>query len=80
MADHRSGASFLAGHPNAVSEKEITKLAKVPPDSRLREPEEPEPTTPPQAEGDTGSPDERIDEAIGELNDSVASELLDLIG
>ena len=73
------GRAFLADHSAGIRKDEIEKLAKVAPDSRLRDPEEPEPTPPAPAEGDKASPDERIDQAIGELNDSVASELLDLI-
>ena len=76
-----AGRTFLANYPNAINDEDIEKIAKVPPDSRLTtDPDSPEPTTPQQTAVDGGSPDERIDQAIGELNDSVASELLDLIG
>ena len=76
-----AGRTFLANHPNAINDEDIEKIAKVPPDSRLTtDPDSPAPTTPQQTPVDGGSPDERIDQAIGELNDSVASELLDMIG
>jgi restriction system protein len=74
------GRAFLADHPNALSQEEIDKIAKVPPDSRLTDPDSPEPIPAPQAAGDGGSPDERIEQAVGELNDSLASDLLDMIG
>jgi restriction system protein len=74
-----TGRAFLADHPGAVTDQEIEKIAKVSPDSRLTDPDLPEPTTPEQPVGDAGSPDERIDEAIEELNDSVANELLEMI-
>ena len=75
-----AGRTFLASHPNTINDEDIEKIAKVPPDSRLTtDPDSPAPTTPQQTPGDGGSPDERIDQAIGELNDSVASELLDMI-
>lgn len=70
------GQDFLAGHPNAITEDEITEIAKVEPDSRLSagEASKTKPEPPPKL-----SADEQIDEAIAELHDSVASELLDLI-
>ena len=73
------GRAFLANHPNGISEDELKELTKVPPDSRL-DPDEPEVQPKETRQVETASPDERIDEAIEELNDSVASELLDLIG
>ena len=72
------GRAFLASHSSGVTEEEIEKIAKVPPDSRLRDPDESEPEQE-EVAGYTASPDERIDQAISEVNDSVASELLDLI-
>lgn len=76
-----AGRAFLAEHPSAIDAVEIEKIAKVPPDSRLTTDPDSPATSPPQAPpSEGGSPDERIDQAIGELNDSVASELLDLIG
>jgi len=76
-----AGRAFLAEHPGAIDAVEIEKIAKVPPDSRLTtDPDSPAASPPHAPPSEGGSPDERIDQAIGELNDSVASELLDLIG
>lgn len=76
-----AGRTFLAKHPNAIDAVEIEKIARVPPDSRLTtDLDSPTPSPPQATPSEGGSPDERIDQAIGELNDSVASELLDLIG
>ena len=72
------GRTFLANHPNAISEVEIAEIAKAPPDSRA-DPDAPPKQQPELTPVDRSSPDERIDEALGELNDSVASELLDMI-
>lgn len=73
-----AGRAFVVAHPEALTEAQVTKIAKVPADSRLRD-DEPEegPVEPVSAE--RASPDERIEQALGELNDSLASELLDLI-
>ena len=73
-----AGKTFVLDHPKGISEAEIEKLAKVPIDSRVSDPDEPE-TGQKETTGYTASPDERIDQAISEVNDSVASELLDLI-
>jgi restriction system protein len=76
-----AGRAFVASHPAGLGDDEVEKIAKVAPDSRLTDPDSPEPTaTQQQAASDSASPDERIDQAISELNDSVASELLDMIG
>jgi restriction system protein len=76
-----AGRAFLAEHPSAIDTVEIEKIAKVPPDSRLTtDPDSTAPSVAQPTPSEPGSPDERIDQAIGELNDSVASELLDLIG
>ncbi len=73
-----AGRAFVSEHPSALAEAQVSKIAKVPPDSRLAEGDTEkgpaEPVSPERA-----SPDERIEEALGELNDSLASELLDLI-
>ncbi|MGB5697950.1 MAG: restriction endonuclease [Polyangiales bacterium] len=75
-----AGQAFLAKHRNAIDDEEIEKIAKVPTDSRLTtDPDSSGPTAPQPMPSEVGSPDERIDQAIGELNDSVASELLDMI-
>lgn len=73
-----AGRAFVAEHPEALTEAQVTKIAKVPPDSRLREDEPAEGVVEPVS-AERASPDERIEQALGELNDSLASELLDLI-
>jgi len=65
-----TGRKFIAAHPNALGEDEIAEIVKVPPTKG---------PTPPPPPGPTPTPDERIDEAMAELNDSVANELLELI-
>jgi len=75
-----AGRTFFAKHPSAIDPAEIEKIAKVPTDSRLMaDPDSTEPILPQPAPSAGGSPDERIDQVIGELNDSGASELLNLI-
>lgn len=74
-----TGRAFLADHPEPLSELETKPLAKPPADSRAAASDESE-DSPPNDVGTEGSPDERIEQAIGELNDSLASDLLDIIG
>jgi len=80
-----SGLSFVAAHPRAFAPDAIERLARVPLDSRLRidpasESQHSQVMVPPASMADvTKSPDERIEEALGELNESVATELLELI-
>lgn len=70
------GRKFAAAHPR-LSDKEIEHLAKVDPDSRLR------PTTPTKDAvlvlGVAKSPDEHIEDALDEIRERVARELLEAI-
>lgn len=79
------GIDLVRRHPGAFTADEVEALAKVPDDSRLRG----EPSEGAASETATGasvdvsaskSPDERIEDALKELNASTAAELLDLIG
>jgi restriction system protein len=73
------GRKFLADHPNALDEEEIAAIVKVEPGSRVDPDAPPKMPVGPPPPVEASSPDERIDEALEELNDSVASDLLDLI-
>jgi restriction system protein len=68
------GRKLLAAHPDAIPDDKIHKIAKV----QWLDPKGPTKkiSTPPI---EPSSPDERIDEAMAELHDSVAGDLLDLI-
>ena len=69
------GRKLIAAHPDSIPDDQIQKMAKVQwldPKQETKTPPKPPPIEP-------SSPDEQIDEAIAELNDSVASDLLDLI-
>jgi restriction system protein len=65
------GRKLIAAHLDSVPDDQIQKIAKV----QWRRPKTPRDLL----SFDPSSPDERIDEAMAELNDSVASDLLDLI-
>src|SRR3990172_10765967 len=77
-----SGRAFLESHHDGLDEATLRELTQVPADSTLSAtvssadhvsaPEDKHLTA-------TQSPEERIDRAMEELNDSVASELIDLI-
>jgi restriction system protein len=81
-----AGVAFVAAHPRAFATDAIERLARVPLDSRLRidpnsESQHSQVMVPPASMAEvTRSPDERIEEALSELNESVAAELLELIG
>lgn len=79
-----SGLAFVAAHPRGFASDEIERLARVPHDSRLRampDSQHSQVMVPPASMAEaTKSPDERIEEALSELNESVAAELLELIG
>jgi restriction system protein len=77
-----AGISFLREHPRPLAHEQVLELAKVSRDSRLRnEGDLPtEKALQPDEPVTTASPDDRIERALLELNESVASELLDLIG
>lgn len=78
-----AGTAYIAKHPAPLSQEAVDVLTTVDPDSRLR------PTTPDALEGagtpetqprlETESPDDRLARALREINDAVASELLDTI-
>jgi restriction system protein len=79
-----AGLAFLRDRSESLASHEIEALARVPRNSELGqsgpragEREVLGPSPPPPA---TATPGERIDAAIAEINESVASELLDLIG
>jgi restriction system protein len=81
-----AGLAFAQLHPAPLSVDAVERLARVPHDSRLREPPDTEPSDAvsavaarPVPQAETRSPDERIEEALEELNESVAAELLELI-
>jgi restriction system protein len=77
------GRAYAVRHKNGVPDAELSRLAYPPRSSRLRgeaEGEETSAAAPPPPTVQPKSPYERIDEAILEIHDSVAEELLDLIG
>lgn len=78
----KEGLAFASAHREGLPDAEVQRLAYVGRDTRLRGDEgEPEQRAQPaaQQDADQQAPDERIEAALQELNDSVASELLDLI-
>jgi restriction system protein len=82
-----AGVAFVVAHPRAFAPDAIERLARVPHDSRLRQvdpaldSQHSQVMVPPASMAEaTKSPDERIEEALRELNESVAAELLELIG
>ena len=75
-----AGQQFVADHPEPLGESDIVQLAKPAAQSRANDATEPESSPSNELVADGSSPDERIEQAIGELNESLALELLDLIG
>jgi restriction system protein len=82
-----AGVAFLRDHGDSLADHQIEAIARVARGSELRQVERRDgehhvvslgSAEPPRAA--TATPGERIDEAIAEINESVASELLDLIG
>lgn len=81
----KEGTAFVAKHPRALSSEQIEKLALGHGDVRLRDagaPAEPPTTTAEQNVPPvmvTASPDDRLEQALGELRRTVAAELLDVL-
>lgn len=77
-----AGLAYVRAHRGPLDEDAIAALASVERGHRLRGADEAEPasseTTSPMAR--TASPDERIDEAVAELREKAARDLLELIG
>jgi restriction system protein len=74
------GRAFAAAHPNGLDEKTIERLALVAKTSKMGEVQPPLPSAAAAiAAMERQSPEERIDEAIEELNESVSRDLLALI-
>jgi restriction system protein len=80
-----SGRAFVAQHPGPLSNDDVAKLSDVPDGSRLR-PSTDDDSAPtveapaPVTGGVVQSPDERLEGALTELNESVAHDLLEAIG
>lgn len=76
------GHKYVSAHPRPLAADEIEDLADVEKGNRLRPKDgsSPQPEIVPEPEASRRSPDERIEEAVGELNQAVARELLQLIG
>lgn len=78
------GVELLRTHPGAFTPVEIEAIAKVPDDSRVIKDDSDvgvhEPASTAALPSSSKSPDERIEDALKELNASTAAELLDLIG
>ena len=76
----QEGRSFLKKHPEGIDESTLRELTQVPADSTLSPKDDsPAPATAKVRASPTQSPEEQIDNAIEELNESVAAELLRLI-
>jgi len=73
-----AGRSFEVEHADGLDEETLVQLARPPLTSTVSE--EAEELPPKPAPLETQSPDERIDAAMEELNDSLSSELLEVIG
>ncbi len=73
------GLTYATEHAAGIAPGELDTLVRVPADSKAGEPDPPHRATHPDATIVNASPDERIDEAVGELHDSVAAELLELM-
>jgi restriction system protein len=76
------GLALAAQHPVTIAPEVLDQLVHVPPDSRLRDPDGPDHpplAPPPSSTASTSSPEERILEAIRELHESVAADLLEAI-
>lgn len=78
------GRAYAAKNPAPLSQAAVDVLTTVDPDSRLKPttPDAPSETGAPamQSRLETESPDDRLARALREINDAVASELLDTIG
>ncbi len=76
-----NGFAFADQHKAGLSPEELEKLVRVPADSKVIDGPAVAPSSSPKPDATVinASPDERIDEAVSELRDSVAAELLDLI-
>lgn len=74
------GKAFVAGHARPLTDAQVADIARVPAGSRAAAADVDAPERPPATATDSRSPDEQIEEAIGELADSVSRELLELIG
>lgn len=76
----REGLAFSKQHKAGLSAEELERLVRVPADSKVIDgPTDTSEPPKPDATVVNASPDERIDEAVRELHDSVAAELLELI-
>jgi restriction system protein len=77
-----SGRAFAAAHPDGMDQKTVDALALIPKTSKVSDgldaSRKLEPTAAPVAEPQ--GPEERIDDAIEELNESLARDLLAQIG
>ncbi|UJR78523.1 restriction endonuclease [Sandaracinus amylolyticus] len=75
------GHKYVKAHPAPLSREDVEDLAEVERGNRLRD-REPSvaDSIAPEPGASRRSPDERIEEAITELNQAVARELLELIG
>ncbi len=82
--DEPEGLAYAAKHKR-LSESDVKAISTLDPALRLRSrkdgaTEEAPTPAPPPADPEKSSPEERIDEAIQELRDSVARDLLEIIG
>ena len=79
-----AGKAFVKEQPNRLDPDKLEALKRVPADSRVPQPEgEALASTaelPPESGLTTASPEERIESALRELHETVAGDLLDLIG
>jgi restriction system protein len=75
------GAELVHAHPEPLSQERVQWLASVEPEQRLHQSEAPRPegATEVLPVGQPKSPDDRLEEALDELNETVAAELLDII-
>lgn len=80
----RAGIDFVKRHPAPLTSEESAALATIDRASSLRSADPSDPgrieTIPPDAPPHVKSPDDRLQEALDELNETVARELLDVIG
>lgn len=73
-----AGTQFVRTHPSPLNDQELEQIWRIPDDSRLRPPSERSKDS--ELQAPIESPDERIETALSELNESIAAELLALIG
>ena len=79
------GKAFATDHPSPLAPEVIEQLATEYHDVRLRPPSAAVPDVPPSVavpspSPSTASPDDRLEEALSELREAVAGELLDMLG